>query len=628
MLYYIEPKNNDKKTVITLLKENPQIKFVSLAAVDLGNNHTDEKIVISKLIKDYDDFMNNGIQTDGSSVFLPLIADINNAQVSLIPDKEARWFVDYNDDHKDLKTGRPVGTLVIPSFISHSGKNVCSRSILKRANSAFQEDITEYINKSPLLRESLNLAEGEMIKKAEITAATELEFWVKSPETKPDRNSLVTSQTLKEQYWKRTVGKVRTALEETILLLEKYGFEPEMGHKEVGGVSAKITSAGDYDFVYEQLELDWKYSKTMQTADNEMFARDIVTDVFVRHGLYVTFKPKPIDGAAGSGEHHHIGVLLTTNKDRLINAFDSNGSKEDYLSSVGYAALMGLLGNYEIINPFVTATNNAFMRLVPGFEAPVSIVSSLGHSPVTPSRNRTVLIDLIRETDNKYACRFELRAPNPLSNSFLLLSASLMAMLDGLRYASEKSKSQKQLRKELMKKYGEESEYLKKEREYITDKDIFDYYDEEERNKLYGVPPKTVYDSIKLMDENSDKWFILKRKDVFTDELIASYKATIFSQWINELEYRILKNAKMNLKKKNKQHNFDSEISELCKFFWEKVSSIKEKLLNDTESKSYISEIEEAIQTKNYEKVNNLQKEISQLYNEIEDYYSRYKMSL
>ena len=51
---------------------------------------------------------------------------------------------------------------------------------------------------------------------------------------------LSTSQVLHEQYWTRTKGKVRTALEETLLLMEDYGFEPEMGHKEVGGVRAKL----------------------------------------------------------------------------------------------------------------------------------------------------------------------------------------------------------------------------------------------------------------------------------------------------------------------------------------------------------------------------------------------------
>ena len=43
-------------------------------------------------------------------------------------------------------------------------------------------------------------------------------------------------------------------------ILQKYGFDMEMGHKEVGGVKANLSNSGSYDHVMEQLEIDWKYS--------------------------------------------------------------------------------------------------------------------------------------------------------------------------------------------------------------------------------------------------------------------------------------------------------------------------------------------------------------------------------
>ena len=88
---------------------------------------------------------------------------------------------------------------------------------------------------------------AEDIEKLIITSATELEFWVKTPDDKGDREQLFTAQVLKEQYWKRTYGEVRTALEDTLLMLDRYGFEVEMGHKEVGGVKAKMGNSGHYD---------------------------------------------------------------------------------------------------------------------------------------------------------------------------------------------------------------------------------------------------------------------------------------------------------------------------------------------------------------------------------------------
>ena len=42
-----------------------------------------------------------------------------------------------------------------------------------------------------------------------------------------------------------------------------------MGHKEVGGVKAKMGHSGEYDQLMEQLEIDWKYAEALQAADKE-----------------------------------------------------------------------------------------------------------------------------------------------------------------------------------------------------------------------------------------------------------------------------------------------------------------------------------------------------------------------
>ena len=47
---------------------------------------------------------------------------------------------------------------------------------------------------------------------------------------------------MQEQYWQRCRGNVRTALEQTVEMLEAYGLGPEMGHKECGGVRGRLTT--------------------------------------------------------------------------------------------------------------------------------------------------------------------------------------------------------------------------------------------------------------------------------------------------------------------------------------------------------------------------------------------------
>ena len=82
-----------------------------------------------------------------------------------------------------------------------------------------------------------------------------------------------------------------------------------------------------------------------------------------------------------------------------------------------------------------------------------------------PSRNRTVLVGLVREIGNPMATRFELRSPNPKSNTYLVMAASYMAMLDGIKAATGKRKGLRlSWKRSISKEYGQEDFYLDKDR--------------------------------------------------------------------------------------------------------------------------------------------------------------------
>ena len=208
------------------------------------------------------------------------------------------------------------------------------------------------------------------------------------------------------------------------MILEKYGFNPEMGHKEVGGVKASLNSSGEFHFIMEQLEVDWKYSDALQGADYELIARILIKEIFRLHGLDVSFDAKPLQGVAGSGEHTHVNAVANLKDGRKINLFTPADMSKDYLSKIGWGCLMGIMKHYNIISPFVSATTDAFERLTPGFEAPTHAVASIGMDVLTPSRNRSVLLGLVRSMDNKHATRFVLRTLIPTHISALQLYIS------------------------------------------------------------------------------------------------------------------------------------------------------------------------------------------------------------
>ncbi|MDD4503484.1 MAG: glutamine synthetase [Clostridiaceae bacterium] len=627
LLYVIDPRDYQKEELISLLKNHPEIRFVSLAGADLTGNSTDERIPIKAFFEDIEEFLNGSVQTDGSSVVLPGIATLNNGKMDLVADTDCLWFIDYNYENIDYETGRPIGTLRIPSFLMHDDKYVDSRSILVRAVDRFKSSVMEFLKKYPALCSEYGISCDD-IDEIVLTSATELEFWVMTPNDKADVEALTASQELQESYWKRTKGVVRTSLEQSLLLMEKYNLKPEMGHKEVGGIKAKLDETGNLTHIMEQLEIDWRYDTALQAADNEKLVRYIVKEVFRKNGLDVTFHAKPIEGVAGNGEHTHVGVAARLNNGKILNLFTPAAMNKEFLSSIGYGALMGLLKNYEVINPFISFTNDSLNRLKPGFEAPVCIVCSLGHDVETPSRNRTILVGLVRDMDNPLATRFEVRSPNPLTNTYLALAAFYQAMLDGMKAVCESGKTKAELEMEISKLPESEGFYLEKGRAYRSEEDVFEHYAPEERNRLFGIHPATVYENISNIEKYPEKLDVLLRGEVLDEKLVKSFSAAVIGRWVTEILNRLLPENMDTVRRckalHSKQIAHDLDIT-----YWEQVNQLRHYLMKDTyNSKSLFTRVREAAREKDYQLLSQLQQEMADKISELKEIYSDYKKNL
>lgn len=98
-------------------------------------------------------------------------------------------------------------------------------------------------------------------------------------------------------------------------------------------------------------------------------------------------------GLAGNGEHTHIGMAAITKDGKLHNLFTADDQKKDFMSSVGYGSIVRRCS--RTMSPSTRSFPQQMIPLnhdlKPGFEAPVCIVTSLGHKPTVPSRNRTIL---------------------------------------------------------------------------------------------------------------------------------------------------------------------------------------------------------------------------------------------
>mgnify|MGYP001164939176 FL=1 len=183
--------------------------------------------------------------------------------------------------------------------------------------------------------------------------------------------------------------------------LEAMGLEIEAAHHEVA---------------QGQHEIDFKYGEALRTADDLMTFKFVVRNVAHAHGLHATFMPKPIFGANGSGMHTHQSMF----KDGENVFFDAEA--EYQLSPVMLHYIGGLKKHARAIAAITNPIVNSYKRLVPGYEAPVSIAWS--------QRNRS---PMIRVPDRRgVGTRCEFRMPDPSCNPYLALAVQLAAGLDGI----------------------------------------------------------------------------------------------------------------------------------------------------------------------------------------------------
>ena len=193
--------------------------------------------------------------------------------------------------------------------------------------------------------------------------------------------------------------------DEIAIELEKAGLIVERGHHEVG-------TAG-------QAEINWRFDELLSSADNVMKFKYIVRNVALRNGKTATFMPKPIFGDNGSGMHVHQSIW----NDGEPLFFDESGYAG--LSDMARWYIGGLLKHAPSLLAFTNPTVNSYHRLVPGFEAPVSLVYS--------QRNRSACVRIPITGANPKAKRIEFRCPDPSANPYLAFAALLLAGLDGIK---------------------------------------------------------------------------------------------------------------------------------------------------------------------------------------------------
>ena len=189
------------------------------------------------------------------------------------------------------------------------------------------------------------------------------------------------------------------------LNMKDWGVDVKYHHHEVGGCG--------------QMEIEVQLGDMLKLADDTMSAKYVIRNEAVRNGCTATLMPKPIAGEAGSGMHIHM--LLR--KDGKPVFYDEAGYGQ--LSKTALWFIGGMLTHAASLCAITNPSTNSYKRLVPGYEAPVTIGYAMA--------NRSAVVRIPAYAKSPDVKRFELRNPDATCNPYYACAAILMAGLDGIK---------------------------------------------------------------------------------------------------------------------------------------------------------------------------------------------------
>lgn len=240
---------------------------------------------------------------------------------------------------------------------------------------------------------------------------------------------------------------------------------------------------------YSQFELDFHYSHLLEMADRFVFLRILLKEVAKKHGMFITFMPKPTVGDWRSGAHINLSLQATDRPNE--NLFkDGSGWSAESRYAVG-----GLMAHAEAITAVTCATVNSYNGLVPrvgGFEggtvtwAPTNI--TYGHN------NRSAQFRL---PQSRYC--IENRAADMTMNIYLALAMTLAAAVEGIEKKTDPGDP--------------------------TDRDLYQMNDEEFSELGIRRLPRTLFSAIEALKADS------LARDILGPVMLNSYIAYKNDEW-------------------------------------------------------------------------------------------------
>ena len=385
----------DYKEVKKYVEEN-DVKMIDFMMIDLNGRWRHLTIPAQRFDENT---MTAGIGFDGSNYGF---APVEKSDMVFIPDVTTA----YIDSFSEIKTLCMIGDAKVISMPENRPFNQEPRNVAKRAEA--------YMRETGIADQILLGPEYEFFVFDEVSFTNEpnsAHFFVDAGQAEwntglDDGTNLGYKMGHKAGYHMAPPQDVLYDFRSRVcLLMEEHGIKVKYHHHEVAGPG--------------QLEIEVEFGELTEMADKTMLTKHIIKNQAMREGRSATFMPKPIYGEAGNGLHVHILMF----KDGKPLFYDEDGYSQ--LSDTALYFIGGLLRHVSALCAFTNPSTNSFKRLLPGFEAPVTVGFA--------TANRSSVIRIPAYAKAPDVKRFEIRCADATCNPYYAFAAILMAGLDGIQ---------------------------------------------------------------------------------------------------------------------------------------------------------------------------------------------------
>jgi glutamine synthetase len=235
--------------------------------------------------------------------------------------------------------------------------------------------------------------------------SAEVEFFVFEDRDAVGKGARPLAPVDRSGYFEIQESRAAGLCKEAIDALGGFGIEVEASHAEVGP---------------GQHEIDIAELGALAAADAIVALKWALRSLARRGRMLVSFMPKPLEEAPGSGLH--ISQVLVEGASGGDAFFDPDERYQ--LSTVGAQFIAGQLAHARGMSAIVAPLVNSYKRLAGGAEAPARVSWARIH--------RGALLRVPAAAVGR-GTRLELRAPDPSCNPYLALAVMLKTGLDGIR---------------------------------------------------------------------------------------------------------------------------------------------------------------------------------------------------